>query len=76
MKLKWSAALLPGLLVSLSLFAQSSPLPSPSAAPDAAELTRLLNDFLAGASRHGGFIVPEVRLGAEIRTVIDHRDKE
>jgi hypothetical protein len=52
MKLKWSAALLPGLLVSLSLFAQSSPPPSPSAAPDAAELTRLLNDFLAGASRN------------------------
>ena len=33
-------------------FAQTSSPPSPSSAPDAAELTRLLNDFLAGASRN------------------------
>jgi ketosteroid isomerase-like protein len=52
MNLKSFAALLSGLFVSLSLFAQTSAPPSPSTAPDAAELTRLLNDFLAGASRN------------------------
>ena len=41
-RLVWSAILL--LLMSSGLFAQS--------APDAAELTKLLNDFLAGASRN------------------------
>ena len=51
MKLKWFVALLFALFVSFSVFAQTSP-PSPSAAPEAAELTKLLNDFLAGASRN------------------------
>lgn len=33
-------------------FAQTPPVASQSSAPDAAELTKLLNDFLAGASRN------------------------
>jgi hypothetical protein len=53
------------VILPLCLFAQGSPSPSPSAgtnetsalsaappAPDAAELTKLLKDFLAGASRN------------------------
>lgn len=35
-----------------SIFAQSSPTPQASSAPDAPELTKLLNDFLDGASRN------------------------
>jgi hypothetical protein len=49
------------LVVSVTAFAQTSPapsaaptstLPSPPPAPDAAELTKLLNDFLVGASHN------------------------
>lgn len=50
MKLKRRVALF--ALPLLCAFGQASPPPPPSAAPDAAELTKLLKDFLAGASRN------------------------
>ena len=72
MKIKQLFLLILGGILPLSVFAQSSPTPHPSAsaatsqpnesadlplpaispAPDAAELTKLLQDFLAGASRN------------------------
>ena len=64
MKLKYSLPLILAAAVPLSAFSQSSPLPSGDretqtsassqtpTAPDGAELTKLLNDFLAGASRN------------------------
>ena len=48
MKTKYLLALAASLLIAIRSFAE----PSPPTAPDAAELTRMLNDFLAGASRN------------------------
>lgn len=52
MNSKLLVALFLGSVFSLTAFAQTSPPPSPATAPEAAELTGLLNDFLAGASRN------------------------
>ncbi len=54
MNIKCVFALVVSVALPLTTLAQSqsSPTVSPSSAPDAAELTKLLNDFLAGASRN------------------------
>ena len=48
MNIKYRTLLLILLLIPLAVVAQ----PSSTSAPDAAELTKMLNDFLAGASRN------------------------
>ena len=52
MKLRSFRVLVLFLFASSVAVAQAWATPSPSSAPDGAELTRLLNDFLAGASRN------------------------
>jgi Domain of unknown function (DUF4440) len=54
MNIKCLFALVVSVALPLTTLAQSqsSPTASPSSAPDAAELTKLLNDLLAGASRN------------------------
>jgi len=56
MNMNLTLPFLAGIILSTSAFAESSPTASPAAsattAPDAPELTKLLKDFLAGASRN------------------------
>lgn len=52
MKVRLAAASVFLLVASCVLFAQTSPPGSATNAPDAPELAKLLNDFLAGASRN------------------------
>lgn len=53
MRAKYFLLLMVSGTLSFSAFSQNSPTPAPSAsAPGAAELTKLLQDFLAGASRN------------------------
>ena len=58
MSIRYLLAFVVAAIVSVSAFAQTTPTPPPGStlpeaapAPDAAELTKLLHDFLAGASK-------------------------